>query len=61
MPPKNHTTGNSNRRRGLKMLLKKGREKFRIAENRLYYSEADFKAAERKFLIECIINGRCRM
>ena len=46
---------------GLEMLLKQGREKFRIAENQLYYSEDDFKAAERKFLKECIIKDRCRL
>ena len=48
------------RQNGLKALLKEGRKKFRIAENLRYYSPADFKAAERKFLKECIINDRCR-
>jgi hypothetical protein len=49
------------RKNGLQMLLKQGRKKFRIAENLDYYAAADFKAAERKFLKECIINDRCRM
>jgi hypothetical protein len=60
MPPTKPSTGRSKRRRGLKKLLKYGRDKFRIEENRLYYSAADFRAAERKFIKACILNDRCR-
>lgn len=59
-PGKNPIKRTHKRKSGLKMLLKMGRKKFRIAENRDYYSAADFKAAERIFLKECIINDRCR-
>jgi len=35
---------------GIQLLLKKYRNTFRIPENLRYYSEADYKIAERKFL-----------
>ena len=35
---------------GIQLLLKKYRVIFRIPENLRYYSEADYKIAERKFL-----------
>jgi len=35
---------------GIQLLLKKHRNTFRIPENLRYYSEADYKIAERKFL-----------
>ena len=43
---------------GIRKLLFEGRKKFRIAENLKYYSKKDFKAAEKLFLKECILNGR---
>ena len=46
---------------GIRKLLSEGRKKFRVAENLQYYSEEDFKAAEKLFLKECILNGRCIM
>jgi hypothetical protein len=39
-------TGN----KGIKLLVKKYREKFRTSENLNYYSKEDYKTAERKFL-----------
>ncbi|MFO8084850.1 MAG: hypothetical protein R6U27_11090 [Desulfobacterales bacterium] len=36
--------------KGLKRLIKKYREKFRISENLNYYSDEDLKKAEKKFL-----------
>ena len=44
---------------GLRKIIKNGKEAFRISENLEYYSEEDFKAAEKKFLKLCIIGGRC--
>jgi len=35
---------------GIQLLLKKYRNTFRIPENLRYYSETDYKIAERKFL-----------
>jgi hypothetical protein len=44
---------------GLEKMIKYGREAFRIPENLLYYSEEDFKDAEKKYLKLCVIGGRC--
>jgi hypothetical protein len=35
---------------GLKLILKKNKRAFRIPENLNFYSEKDFREAERKFL-----------
>jgi hypothetical protein len=35
---------------GIRLLLRKYRAMFRIPENRDYYSERDYRKAERKFL-----------
>ncbi len=35
---------------GLELLIRRYREKFRIPENLEYYSDEDFKRAEKKFL-----------
>lgn len=45
--------------KGLQRLIKNGKAAFRISENLDYYSEEDYKAAEKKFLKFCIIGGRC--
>jgi hypothetical protein len=52
--------GKQTKNRGLKALLKKERRKFASDENRLHYSEADFKKAERKYLQVCVIKGLCQ-
>ena len=39
-----------NQNTGIKLLVKKYRKKFRIAENINHYSEENYKIAERKFL-----------
>ena len=44
---------------GIKKLVKKGKEKFRIAENLSFYSEKDYKKAEKKFIKACVLGGRC--
>lgn len=44
---------------GIEKLLKKGKKEFRIPENLDYYSEFDFKEAERKYLRLCVIGGQC--
>lgn len=36
--------------KGIKLIVKKYREKFRISENLNHYSEEDLKKAEKKFL-----------
>ena len=44
---------------GIKLLVEKGREAFRISENINFYSEKDYKVAEKKFIKFCIIQQRC--
>ena len=44
---------------GIRLLVEKGREAFRIAENINYYSEQDYKTAEKKFIKLCVIQHRC--
>ena len=44
---------------GLRKIIKHGKEEFRISENLEYYSEEDYKAAEKKYLKLCIIGGKC--
>lgn len=46
---------------GLKRLLRRGRRRFRIAENTAYYNEQDLKEAEKRFLIECVLRDRCHL
>ena len=49
---------NVKRNEGIRRLVQKGRETFHIAENVNYYSEEDYKAAEKKFIKLCIIQQR---
>lgn len=44
---------------GIRRLVEKGRESFRIAENVNFYSEQDYKAAEKKYIKFCVIQQRC--
>ena len=44
---------------GIRRLVEKGRKSFRITENLDFYSEKDYKAAEKKFIKYCIIEQRC--
>ncbi|NNG01625.1 MAG: hypothetical protein HKM93_19710 [Desulfobacteraceae bacterium] len=44
---------------GIQKLLEKARKDFRIPENVNYYSDEDYRLAERKFLQLCIIQGKC--
>ena len=48
---------NMNKDHGLRRLIEKKRQLFRIPENLNFYSEADFLAAERKFLKFVLFNG----
>ena len=45
---------------GIKSLVKKYRRIFEIPENLNYYSEADYKIAEKKFLKYAILEGKVR-
>jgi len=40
----------TNGNKGLELLIKKYRKKFRISENLDYYTDEDLKKAEKKFL-----------
>jgi hypothetical protein len=42
---------------GIKSLMMYHKRSFRIPENINYYSEKDFKAAEKKYLKLCLANG----
>ena len=44
---------------GIKKLIRRGKKKFRIAENLSYYSEKDYKEAEKKYIKTCVLGGRC--
>ena len=44
----------SNTHRGIQLLMKKYRNKFRRPENIDYYTENDFKEAEKKFVKFCL-------
>jgi hypothetical protein len=39
---------------GIRLLIKKCRAQFRISENIDYYSEKEYKAAERKYVKYCL-------
>lgn len=45
--------------KGIKALVRSGKKRFRIKENLRFYSPDDFKEAEKKFIKECILLGRC--
>ena len=47
------------RNEGIRRLVEKGREAFRISENLDFYSEKDFRIAEKKFIKLCIIAQKC--
>ena len=49
----------SDRTVGIRRLVEKGRETFRISENVNFYSEQDYKTAEKKFIKFCVIQQRC--
>jgi len=49
----------NSRSNGIERLLRRARREFRIPENLYYYQSEDFKAAEKKFLKLCLIQGRC--
>lgn len=44
---------------GLRKLVEKGRELFRIRENTEHYSDEDYQAAEKKYVKLCILEGKC--
>ncbi|MGD8836769.1 MAG: hypothetical protein PVJ84_12845 [Desulfobacteraceae bacterium] len=44
---------------GIRRLVERGRQAFRISENLNHYSEKDYKSAEKKFIKICIIGQRC--
>jgi hypothetical protein len=47
---------NSNNNEGIKLLIQKCRKEFRRTENKDFYADEDYKAAERKFVIFCLMN-----
>lgn len=44
---------------GIQRLIHEGRKAFRRAENLNYYSEKDFKAAEKLYIKLCVIGQSC--
>lgn len=44
---------------GLHKKIREGKRRFAIAENTDFYSTANYKAAERKFIKWCILEERC--
>jgi hypothetical protein len=47
------------RNEGIRRLVEKGRTAFRISENVNFYSEKDYKAAEKKYIKLCVIGQKC--
>jgi hypothetical protein len=47
--------------RGMERLVRMGRKRFRIPENLNHYSPEDFATAERQFVKECILLGKCSL
>jgi hypothetical protein len=43
--------------RGIKQLVEKYRQEFRIPENVKYYTHADYRNAEKQFIKFCLKNG----
>jgi hypothetical protein len=44
---------------GLQKKIRLGKRMFRIAENTQYYSDEDYKLAEKQFVKFCVIEERC--
>ncbi len=44
--------------RGMKLLLSRCRQRFRIPENLDHYSEQDLREAEKKFVKLCLMGGQ---
>ena len=45
--------------RGVKLLRKMYRKKFRVPENTNFYSKEDLKKAEKKYVKLCLLTGNC--
>lgn len=45
--------------KSIRKRLQTERKRFRSEENTHYYSRKDFKAAEKQFLIECVLKDHC--
>lgn len=43
----------------LRRKIRQGQRKFRIPENTNHYSAENYKAAEKKFVKFCVLEGRC--
>ena len=48
------------RNEGLIRLIEKGKENFHIPENIEFYSEKDYRQAEKKYIKLCVIGQRCQ-
>jgi hypothetical protein len=46
--------------KSIKKRLQRELKRFRSEENTRYYSRKDLKAAEKRFLTECVLKERCR-
>ena len=44
----------SNTNQGIRLLVQKCRKEFRLSENNDFYSENDYRSAERKFVKSCL-------
>lgn len=50
-------TEKTKKAKGIRLILKRYRDAFRIPENLNYYSEEDYQAAERKFVKFALLQG----
>ena len=46
----------SNSNKGIKLLVQKCRKEFRQTEDKQFYTDSDYKVAERKFVKYCLFN-----
>lgn len=49
----------SHRNEGLVRMIERGKEMFNTTENVDFYSEKDYRQAEKKFIKYCVIGRKC--
>lgn len=52
-------TKETHRNEGLVRLIEQGKDAFNISENTDFYSEKDYRQAEKKFIKLCVIGRKC--
>lgn len=50
---------NADKNTGLRRIIRRGKRMFNIPENTDYYSAENYRAAEKKFIKRCVLEGKC--